>query len=95
LTNQLRENSMPSHVADELREFHQFLGENLKGGCVDWSPEEALDAGRRLHPDAQTPAEQLAAIQGALADLANGDRGVPFEEFGRAFRQRHNLPGQP
>ena len=84
---------MPSEVIDELRDFHQFLGEKLKGGRIDWSPEEALDEWRRLHPDDQTPADDLAAIQEALADLARGDRGLPFEEFDLAFRQRHNLPG--
>ncbi len=86
---------MPSHLLDELRDFHQFLGEKLNGGPIDWSPEEALDEWRRLHPDDRAPADDLAAIQEALADLAKGDRGVPFEEFDRAFRQRHNLPGQP
>jgi hypothetical protein len=86
---------MSSQVVDELRDFHQFLAEKLKGGRIDWSPEEALDEWRRLHPDAQAPADDLAAIKEALADLAKGDRGVPFEEFDRDFRQRHNLPGQP
>lgn len=86
---------MSSQVVDELRDFHQFLGDKLKGGRVDWSPEEALDEWRRLHPDEQGPADDLAAIQEALADLAKGDRGVPFEEFDRDFRERHNLPGQP
>ena len=84
---------MPSEVIDELRDFHQFLGEKLKGGRINWSPEEALDEWRRLHPDDQAPADDLAAIQEALADLARGDRGLPFEEFDLAFRQRHNLPG--
>lgn len=33
----------------------------------------------------------LAAIQEAVDALNNGDRGVPFEEFDRAFRVRHNI----
>jgi hypothetical protein len=77
---------------DDQRDFHQFLGDKLKDGRIDWSPEEALDEWRRLHPDGQAPADDLAAIQEVLADLAKSDRGVPFEEFDRDFRQRHNLP---
>ena len=60
-----------------------------------WSPEEALDEWPWLHPDAQTGSEETAAIQEALADMADGDRGIPFEEFDRDFRTRHNLPGKP
>jgi hypothetical protein len=54
-----------------------------------------LDEWRRLHPDAEASDEDVAAIQEALTDMANNDRGIPFEEFDRAFRKRHNLPGKP
>jgi hypothetical protein len=77
---------------DELREFHRFLSEKLKSGEVDWSPEEALDEWRQQHPG-EASLEEIAAIEEALTDRANGNRGVPFEEFDRDFRQRHNLPG--
>jgi hypothetical protein len=79
---------------DELRDFHRFLSEKLNAGRVDCSPEEALDEWRRLHPDAQASDEDVAAIQEALTEMANGDRGIPFEEFDRDFRRRHNLPGK-
>jgi hypothetical protein len=86
---------MPAQVSDELREFHQFLSEKLNDSRIDWSPEEAVDEWRRLHPDSQASAEELAAIQEALNDMAHGDRGIPFEEFDRDFRRRHQLPGKP
>ena len=86
---------MPAQVSDELREFHRFLSEKLNDSQIDWSPEEAVDEWRRLHPDAQASAEELAAIQEALNDMARGDRGIPFEEFDRDFRRRHHLPGKP
>ena len=84
---------MPAKVSDELRDFHRFLSEKLGDGDIDWSPEEAVDEWRRLHPDSQAFDEDVAAIQEALADMASGERGIPFEEFDRDFRQRHNLPG--
>jgi len=86
---------MPAHVIDELRNFHRFLSEKLSDGRIDWSPEEALDEWRRLHPDAHVPDEEVAAIQEALTDMAQGDRGIPFDEFDRDFRKRNLLPGQP
>ena len=86
---------MPTPVLDELRDFHRFLSEKLIDGQIDWSPEQALDEWRRLHPDSQAFAEEVAAIQEALTDKANGDAGILFEEFDRDFRQRHNLPGTP
>jgi len=40
-------------------------------------------------------AADLAAIREALDDMAKGERGIPFEEFDREFRKRHNLPAKP
>jgi hypothetical protein len=85
---------MSARLVDELRDFHRFLSEKLSEPQVDWSPEEALDEWRRLHPE-QASGEEIAAIQEALTDMANGDQGMPFKEFDRDFRKRHNLPGQP
>jgi hypothetical protein len=56
------------------------------------TPEEALDEWRRQNPSVEAEEEDAAAIQEALDDLANGDRGMPFEEFDRQFRERHSLP---
>jgi hypothetical protein len=83
------------HAIEELQDIHRFLGEKLSAGPITWSPEEALDEWRRLHLDGQSPDEEVAAIQEALADVARGDRGMPFEEFDLAFRMKHHLPGQP
>jgi hypothetical protein len=86
---------MSARTVDELRDFHRFLSDMLSQRQVDWSPEEALDEWRRLHPEAQALADEIAAIQEALSDMANGDQGMPFKEFDSDFRKRHNLPGQP
>jgi hypothetical protein len=86
---------MSARTVDELRDFHRFLSDKLSERQVDWSPEEALDEWRRLHPEAQELADEVAAIQEALSDMANGDQGMPFKEFDSDFRKRHNLPDQP
>jgi hypothetical protein len=81
-------------MTGELRDFHHFLEEMLKGGQADVSPEEALDQWRRLHPDFQAAEEDAQAIEEALADMAQGDQGMPFDDFDRDFRRRHNLPNK-
>ncbi len=83
---------MPGDTTQELREFHRFLSDKLNADRIDLSPEEALDEFRSLYPEQPAPNEDVAAIQEALKDMAMGDRGVPFEEFDRDFRKRHNFP---
>lgn len=79
----------------ELRAFHQFVGEKLSNGSADFLPEEVLDEWRQLHPEPFDDEDDVAAIQAALDDVANGDKGVPFDEFDREFRRQHNIPGPP
>jgi len=82
---------MSAEMMEELRDFHRFLSDKLRDNGVDLSPEEALDEWRRLHPPAQALDDEVAAIREALDDMANGDRGIPFDEFDRDFHKRHNL----
>jgi hypothetical protein len=75
---------MSSQATEELRAFHRFLTEKVDAQGTNLSPEEALDEWRRANPPADAD-EDVAAIGEALADRANGDHGVPFEEFDRGF----------
>jgi hypothetical protein len=86
---------MPAQALEELRDFHRFLSEKLNDTHVDWSPEEAVDEWRRLHPDSQASVEDVSAIEEALNDMVHGDRGIPFADFNRDFRKQHNLPAKP
>jgi hypothetical protein len=83
---------MSAQITEELRDFHRFLDEKLSNGQTQISPEEALDEWRSLHPEGQVWEEDIAAIREALADLDSGERGIPFDEFDREFRQRYQLP---
>jgi hypothetical protein len=83
---------MPAETTQELRDFHRFLGDKLRADGINLSPEEALDEWRQLHPQTHAFDEEVAAIREALDDMAKGDRGVPFDQFDRDFRKRHNLP---
>jgi hypothetical protein len=79
----------------DLLSFHQFVAEKMSSGSENLSPEEVLDQRRTLHPaPGATDPEDLAAIQEAIDDMEAGDKGVPFADFDREFRARHNLPPQ-
>ena len=86
---------MKSKSTSELREFHRFLGEKLRNGGAELLPEEVLDQWRELHPEPFDDEDDVAAIQAALDDRANGVKGIPFEEFDREMRREFNLPPPP
>jgi hypothetical protein len=73
---------MSAHSVEELRAFHQFVGDKVNDGGSSLSPEDVLDEWRTIHPEAKASAEEIAAIQEA----------IPFDDFDRDFRARHNLP---
>src|SRR5439155_26265117 len=90
-----RARSTMATQTNELRDFHEFLGEKLSNSGVSLSPEEALDEWREQHPESQELTDDVAAIKEALDDMANGDAGMPFDDFDREFRRRHQLPAKP
>lgn len=77
---------------DELREFHAFLGEKLKNGGAKSTPEDALEEWRESHPESGEFDDDTAAIQEALDDMANGDKGRPVEEVIAELRAKYRLP---
>jgi hypothetical protein len=85
---------MNAHAQSNLRDFHHFVGERVNNGGASLTPEEVLDEWRLLHPENETADEDGAAIQEAIDDMKNGDKGIPFAEFDRDFRSRHQLPPQ-
>jgi hypothetical protein len=82
---------MSTDANNELLSFHQFVTEQLNTGRPPLSPEEALEAWRLQNRSPEEMAEDVQAIREALDDMDAGDTGVPWEEFDREFRKRHNL----
>jgi hypothetical protein len=76
---------------NDLREFHDFVGEKLNNGGADLTAEEVLDQWRELHPNPDELAESVGAVREALTDMANGDQGRPLETVLAELRSRHNL----
>jgi hypothetical protein len=69
----------PATTNDDLRDFHRFVGEKLKNGGAHLSPEEALDEWREQHPEVEFE-DDTEAIQEAVDDMLNGDKGQPAHE---------------
>jgi hypothetical protein len=82
---------MNQPAAEELREFHTFVGQKLSQGPAKLSPEEALDEWRELHPDTadpEKPSEVVQAVRQALADMDSGDKGTPARDVVAELRSR-------
>jgi hypothetical protein len=90
---------MEAKTAEELASFHRFLGQRLESCRADLSPEEAVDLWRAEHPLPSDRADTVTALREALADFAQGDRGVPIDEFdrrsvsGTSCRSTHDVQG--
>ena len=78
-------------VPSELDLFSNFLDGLRQESCEDISPEEAVAQWRAQQMSPEELQESVAALREAIADMEAGDRGVPFDEFGAAFRKKHNL----
>jgi hypothetical protein len=85
---------MSSSVESELVSFHRFLTVKLSENQLDLSPEDVLDLWREDHPLPEEFDDATEAVMEALADLEAGDLGIPFEEFEREFRARHQIPSR-
>ena len=62
----------------------------VNNGGAALSPEEVLDEWRAINPEIGAERD-IEAIQEALDDMEHGDRGMPFDQWDREFRRRHNL----
>jgi hypothetical protein len=72
---------------DQINSFHQFALQQLSDG-EELSIDELYDTWRTQNA---TP-EDLAAVQAAIDDMQNGDRGMPLEEHVGQMREKHKIP---
>lgn len=85
---------MATDLPNELAEFHQFIAVQLANGELI-SPEEALDLWRIQNPSDEQYAEDVAAVQEALDEMAAGKKCIPWEEVKGKFCARHRIPRVP
>lgn len=79
---------MSTDNSTELELFHRYIGEQLKNGEANLSPEEALDLWRCQHPASEDLKESVAAVTQGLSDIGAG-RSKPLEQFLDEFHGTH------
>jgi len=72
----------------ELAEFHQFVELRMRSPDANQSPEEVLEEWRLLRGDIGGSERDRLAVQAAIRDMQNGDRGIDFEVHLRELKAR-------
>lgn len=72
---------------EEINDFSRFAFEQLNQGGAVLSMNELYDLWRRQNPDPDEYAEDVAAVNAAIQDYKNGDRGRPAGELSRTLRE--------
>ena len=79
-------------VQEQLDSFYQYANQQLADGESHTSVEELLDLWRIENPSSEGYTESVAAINAAVEDYKNGDRGRPAGEVSRELREYLKLP---
>jgi len=82
---------MANERRDDLKSFHEFVGEQLANGGALLTPAEALELWEFQNPSEDEEQETVEAIRRGLADVEAG-RVVPAREALAELRRKHNLP---
>jgi len=77
---------------EQIEDFYQFATERLENGSADLTMDELYDEWRIKNPTPEEFAENVAAIQAAIDDMNNGDKGRDAREISRELREKYNLP---
>ncbi|MEX0818610.1 MAG: hypothetical protein WD070_03425 [Pirellulaceae bacterium] len=72
---------------EDLRSFTEFVHERLNTVDRGLRLAELFDLWMIEHPDETAYAENVAAINGSIADFKNGERGTPAGEHSRQLRK--------
>lgn len=79
-------------TAQELDDFTQFARQRLGNGGSKLSLDELFDLWRAANPSDELYAENVAAVNAAIEDFRNGDRGTPAGEHSAQLRREFGIP---
>lgn len=79
---------------EELEQFAQFVRERLSNGGAELSLDELFDLWRTENPSDDLYAENVAAVNAAIEDFKNGDRGSPAGEHSDQLRREFGIKNQ-
>ena len=83
---------MASERRDDLKAFHDFVGEQLANGGASLTPAETVELWEIQHPSDEERAATVEALREALDDMRAGDTGIPAREFLAEVRRKYHLP---
>ena len=83
---------MATERRDDLKAFHDFVGEQLANGGASLTPAETLDLLESQHPSEEERAARVEALREALDDMRAGDTGIPAREFLADLRRNCHMP---
>lgn len=83
-----------STIEQDLQSFTAFAQGHISSGAMAESLDELFDRWRQQIPSDELHAENVAAINAAIADFQNGDRGTPAGEHSRKLRREFGLDGR-
>lgn len=76
----------------QIDSFHSFASRQLENGGRDKTIDELYDQWRFENLSPEDFEENVAAIQGAIDDMNNGDTGRYVDEAIADVRNKYNLP---
>jgi hypothetical protein len=82
---------MATKRRDDLKAFHDFVGEQLANGGAALTPAETLELWEIQHPSDEEQAATVEALREALEDMRAGDTGIPVREFLAGLRRKYHL----
>ena len=77
---------------EQIDSFHQFATEQIQNGGREKSVDELYDQWRLENLSSEELEENVAAIQGAIDDMKNGDCGRDVDEVIAEVRSKYELP---
>jgi hypothetical protein len=83
-----------STAEQDLNHFTSFARERIEAGQDNLSLDELFDQWRAENPSEELFAENVAAVQAAIADFKRGDRGTIAAEHSAQLRSEYGASGE-
>ena len=78
-------------TAEELARFAGFARQRMGDGASELSLDELFDLWRSENPSDELYAENVAAVNAAIDDFRNGERGTPTDDHSDQLRREYGI----
>lgn len=81
-------------TGEELDRFTTFARQRIVSGGANISLDDLFDLWRTENPSEELYAENVAAVNAAIVDFRNGDRGTPAGEHSAQLRSQFGIAAE-